>query len=315
MSWIAGVLFLFAGFGSMTSSVIGGLLLILGAALLLPPLHIVSAVARDPLFGVQFHPEQVRRRAAAAAELRRDLLARGRVILYPAVDILDGRAVRLVRETSPSPPSTATTPSTRPWPGSRPARGRCTSSISTARGRAGRAISRRSAPSARRRTSRCRSGAGCARRVTSTLRWRQERRAWSWARRRTETRRCSRPSWPRTGTGSRWRSTSATGASRRPGGRRTPDSSLWPPSPSSRRGACVPRQHQRRSRRMLEGGRPRGGAPDLRSRRGRPRVVGRGRRTRPPRGAGATPPKRRDRGQGAGTSWGFTVAEGNAALA
>src|SRR5215218_1205266 len=36
-------------------------------------------------------------RAAAAGELRRDLRARGRVILYPAVDILDGQAVRLVR--------------------------------------------------------------------------------------------------------------------------------------------------------------------------------------------------------------------------
>ena len=59
------------------------------------------AIARPPVYGVQFHPEKSS--AAGPAPARRTspaICARrfaGCVILYPAIDIRDGRAVRLVQ--------------------------------------------------------------------------------------------------------------------------------------------------------------------------------------------------------------------------
>ena len=59
--------------------------------------------------GVQFHPEKSSRDGLrAAAQLRRAGGGRG-VILYPAIDILDGKAVRLARAASRTRPSTTTT--------------------------------------------------------------------------------------------------------------------------------------------------------------------------------------------------------------
>ena len=52
-----------------------------------------------PIYGVQFHPEKSSTpRPRAAAQLHRDLRAdAGAVILYPAIDISEGQAVRLVQ--------------------------------------------------------------------------------------------------------------------------------------------------------------------------------------------------------------------------
>ena len=117
--------------------------------------------AHGSVFGVQFHPEKSSRaRASDARELRRlcgrrigRRRARGggaRMILLPAVDILDGKAVRLdAGRRSTRRRSTTPIRSTPRGAGSRTAPARCTSSTSTVRAAARRPTSSTSGGSPR----------------------------------------------------------------------------------------------------------------------------------------------------------------------
>ena len=185
-------------------------------------------------------PRSRARRACACSRTSPRICASAgsRLILYPAIDIRDGRAVRLLqgdydRETAYDDDPV----DRRPALGGRGRDAGCTSSTSTAPAPASRSTSTTSGADRRRgRRSRSSSAAGCATRRRSRRRSRPGSSAWCWAPPRSATPRSPRRSPPPTATG--WSPPSTPGAARsrpRAGpslrGRRARPS--WPPSSPS----------------------------------------------------------------------------------
>ena len=225
------------------------------------------------------------------------------VILYPAIDILDGKAVRLVAGRLRGPDRLPRRPAGRPRSaGSRRARASCTSSTSTARAPARRSrsttcggsrASRRAGPVRRRPALAARGPRRAARgrgardpRHGGVPRHRLPRRR----RRRVRRRACSSPS------------TCAAATSRPRAGRRRRRCRPATRSGASATAACLLRLHQRRPRRHARGPRPRRRPPHRRVVRGRflySGGIGSLDDLRGARRAAPGQPRRRDRRQGA----------------
>ena len=210
--------------------------------------------------GVQFHPEKSSpRRPPAAAQLRRAL--RAALILYPAIDILDGKAVRLVEGRFEDATVYHDDPlDGRASRGSTRARASCTSSTSTAPAPASRARSSTCAGSSHETGVPVQYGGGLRTvaggpRGAAGRRRARDRRHRRVPRRRLPRRRSSPPS----ARASSSRSTSAAATISTAGW--TADDRRCPPTTRSSRlgdrGVRVVRLHRRRPRRQARGPGPR----------------------------------------------------------
>ncbi len=142
----------------------------------------VSAVQRGCFYGVQFHPEKssaaglrllanfARICIAAGVAVTRGLPSLARVRLYPAIDILGGNAVRLVKGDFDAKKVYDEDPLSAAAGWVEAGAGTCTSSTSTARSAANRSTSRGWDRSRPKRVCRCNTVAGCARRGPSRKR-------------------------------------------------------------------------------------------------------------------------------------------------